>query len=51
MIWLEKLVPQRPRVVLTHGEDKPRTALAELIRGKFALDVQTPALRETLTLD
>ncbi len=50
MTWLEKLVPQRPQVVLTHGEDKPRSALAELIHQRFGLEAKLPALQETLDL-
>lgn len=40
--WLSALEPSRPRVLLTHGEDRPRTALAQAIRERFDLDVSLP---------
>src|SRR5690606_30717204 len=33
--WFSTLAPSRPRVVLVHGEDGPRTALAAKIRERF----------------
>ena len=50
MTWLEKLVPQKPRVALTHGENGPRGTLASLIRERFDLAVQTPGLKEPITV-
>ncbi len=39
--WFSALAPSKPRVILTHGEDKGRNALAKLIKSKFQL---TPTL-------
>jgi len=35
-------VPSRPRVVLTHGEDAERTALAAAIRERFGIEAEVP---------
>jgi metallo-beta-lactamase family protein len=40
--WFSSLAPSRPRVVLTHGEDKPRAALADAIRLQFGLRPEMP---------
>ena len=40
--WLGAMAPSRPRVILTHGEEKARQALAERIRGRFQLDSELP---------
>ncbi|MBX3745419.1 MAG: MBL fold metallo-hydrolase [Verrucomicrobiae bacterium] len=46
--WFSHLAPSRPRVILTHGEDAPRRALAERIQSDFRLDCHLPDLGETL---
>ena len=48
--WFGSLAASRPRVILTHGEDGPRAALRERIRGRFGLDAEMPAYRETIEL-
>jgi len=48
--WFGALAPARPRVVLTHGEDPQRRALAQKILARDGLAAHLPALRETLTL-
>ncbi len=40
LAWLKSLVPVRPRVILTHGEDRGRKPLARLIRDRFGLDAE-----------
>jgi metallo-beta-lactamase family protein len=50
LTWFEALAPAKPRVVLTHGEDGPRKALAELIRGRFGLDSMLPAQDEVIEM-
>jgi metallo-beta-lactamase family protein len=39
--WFSTLAPSKPHVILTHGEDKGRDALAKMIKSKFRL---TPTL-------
>jgi metallo-beta-lactamase family protein len=46
--WIGSLAPSRPRIVLTHGEDEPRAALAARIRERFGLDSESPGYRETI---
>lgn len=48
--WFAPLASARPRVVLTHGEDGPRQALAASIASRHGLTAVLPALGETVTL-
>jgi metallo-beta-lactamase family protein len=48
MNWFDSLAPSRPRLVLTHGEDKARNALAGLINQKHGIKAQMPRLGETM---
>jgi len=40
--WLGIIAPSRPRVVVIHGEDGPRTTLAGLIRERYGLPSVLP---------
>jgi metallo-beta-lactamase family protein len=46
--WFGSLAPSKPRVILTHGEDGPRKALADGIRRRFGLLSEMPAYREVI---
>jgi metallo-beta-lactamase family protein len=46
--WFGSLAPGKPRVILTHGEDGPRKALADGIRRRFGLPSEMPAYREVI---
>lgn len=46
--WLACLVPARPRVILTHGEDQPRKVLAQEIAKRFNLAPEIPAPGEPI---
>ena len=46
--WFGSLAPSRPRVVITHGEDTPRSALRQKIQERFGLDAEMPGYRETI---
>ena len=48
--WFAPLASARPRVVLTHGEDGPRQALAGQIAAHYGLDPALPALGEIVAL-
>jgi metallo-beta-lactamase family protein len=48
--WLGVIVPSKPRVVVTHGEDKPRRILAEKIQHQFKLKPALPGMGETIEL-
>lgn len=46
--WLGSLVPSRPRVVLTHGEEQARQALGRLIAERHQLSAIYPALGDAV---
>ncbi len=48
LAWFNVIAPSKPRVVLTHGEDGPRTTLAKLIQQRYKLKPQLPKLNETI---
>jgi metallo-beta-lactamase family protein len=48
--WIASIAPSRPRVFLTHGEDRGRQPLGELIKQKFKLQVDFPNMYETIDL-
>ena len=50
--WLAPLAPARPRIVLTHGENGPRTALAREITERYGVGLVPllPALGEEIAL-
>jgi metallo-beta-lactamase family protein len=50
LAWFAPLAPVRPRVVLTHGENGPRTTLAGLIAARYGLTPALPAIGETIEL-
>jgi metallo-beta-lactamase family protein len=50
LAWFGAIAPSKPRVVLTHGEDEPRGALAKLIQSQFGLRSTSPKLQDVITL-
>jgi len=48
MQWFDSLAPSRPRVILTHGEDKARAALANIIMDKHKLKAECPGLGDVI---
>jgi metallo-beta-lactamase family protein len=48
--WFGSLAPSKPRVVLSHGEDGPRAALAKKIQQQFRLPSKLPKMGEVLDL-
>jgi metallo-beta-lactamase family protein len=48
--WFSALAPAKPRVVLTHGEDGPRAALAKKIQQQFRLPSRLPKMGEVIEL-
>ncbi len=43
------LAPRQPQVVLTHGEERARIALAQRIATRFALAAELPLLNDVIT--
>lgn len=48
--WFKTLAKSSPRVLLTHGEDKPRQELARVLRAEYGVRPELPALGETVQL-
>jgi metallo-beta-lactamase family protein len=48
--WFSYLAPSKPKVVLTHGEDGPRKALAKCIKDRFGLDATLPNMRDLIEI-
>jgi metallo-beta-lactamase family protein len=48
--WFSVIAPSRPRVVLTHGEDDQRAALARLIQQRHQLPSTLPKMGDVLEL-
>ena len=47
---MSKLAKAKPRVVLTHGEDKPRKELARKLSSTYGLKAEFPGLGDVITL-
>jgi metallo-beta-lactamase family protein len=50
MHWLDVIAPSRPRVILTHGEDDQRGALARLIQQRHRLPSKLPKMGEVIEI-
>lgn len=48
--WFSIIAPSKPRVVLVHGEDDQRSALARLIQKRYRLPSTLPKMGETIEL-
>src|SRR5215469_9269157 len=48
MTWFSAIAPARPRVILTHGEDGPREALAKKIQQRYKLKPVLPKMGEVV---
>src|SRR5262249_40386369 len=49
--WIARIAPSKPRLILTHGEDKARKTLAKMIRDKHGIKPELPKLREVIEID
>lgn len=50
LTWFSSIAASKPKVALTHGENKPRNALAQKIQEKFGLSSILPDLGDVLEL-
>ncbi len=48
--WIGQMAASRPRLILTHGEDKQRQSLATLVRQQFGIEAELPVLDATVEL-
>lgn len=46
--WFSYLAPSKPKVVITHGEDGPRKALADVIKKKYKINSTLPRIGEVI---
>jgi metallo-beta-lactamase family protein len=50
LTWFSAIAPSKPRVILTHGENDQRGALAKKIQQRFRLPSRMPAMGETVEM-
>jgi metallo-beta-lactamase family protein len=48
--WFDSLATSRPRVILTHGEERARGALHGIIAGRYGIDAERPGLYDVIEL-
>jgi metallo-beta-lactamase family protein len=48
--WFGQMAPSRPRVIVTHGEEAARNALAAKLRERFGLASEIPSVGDELQL-
>ena len=48
--WFASVAPSRPRTILTHGEDKARNELSELIEAKHGIKSECPQLGDCIEI-
>jgi metallo-beta-lactamase family protein len=46
--WFDSLADSRPRLILTHGEDKARDALAKIIMDRHKIKAERPGLGDVI---
>jgi metallo-beta-lactamase family protein len=50
LAWLSAIDGTRPRVALTHGEDRARRALSRKIKHDFGIMCEMPGMEEVISL-
>src|SRR5262249_55563934 len=50
LTWFDKLAPSRPRVILTHGEDRGRKPLGRFVEERHQLKVEYPNIGDVITI-
>ena len=50
LAWFASVAPSKPRLVLTHGEDRARRTLSAEIRKRFGASSHLPRMGEAITL-
>jgi metallo-beta-lactamase family protein len=48
--WFAAVAPSKPRLILTHGEDRARKTLAKLISDRHGIKAELPKLRQTVEI-
>lgn len=48
--WFSTIASSRPRTIITHGEDRARKTLGDLITSRFGLTTEQPALGDVIEI-
>jgi metallo-beta-lactamase family protein len=48
--WFGSIAPSRPRLILTHGEDRARKPLGKLVESRFGVSAEFPGLGDVVTI-
>jgi metallo-beta-lactamase family protein len=48
--WVESFAASKPRVFVTHGEEKGRKALGKILKDRFKLQVDFPQMWKTMEI-
>ncbi|HEX6043879.1 MAG TPA: MBL fold metallo-hydrolase [Pyrinomonadaceae bacterium] len=48
--WFSRIAPSHPRTIITHGEDRARTKLSDLIRSRYGITSECPALDDVIEI-
>ena len=48
--WYGVMAPSRPRTIITHGEDSARTVFSGLIKQRFGVNAECPALGDAIEI-
>jgi len=46
--WFDAVAPSRPRLIITHGEDRARRTLAGLVNSRYGLQPECPNLGDVI---
>ena len=46
--WFSVVAPSKPRTIITHGEDRARIALSDLIHSRFGLKTERPVIGDVI---
>jgi metallo-beta-lactamase family protein len=48
--WFGTIAPSRPRTIITHGEDRAREALGDLIQSRFGIKTERPVIDDVIEI-
>jgi metallo-beta-lactamase family protein len=48
--WFDSMARSRPRVILTHGENKPRDTLRRIVSDRYQLNATCPGLNDVIEI-
>ena len=48
--WFGEVAPSKPRAIITHGEDRGRAVLSELIHSQHGIKTECPKLGEVIEI-